>query len=319
MHTIVLAIDQGNFDLKYFDGLEAKAIRSVRFKLPKGRLPLTSNNTSPLIEFEDQLYHFGYQAYKYRKQSHTVEEEKEASALLNTLPCIEPYHSEFKLHIHTSHPEPDKAEEIISKQLIRSIDYKRNGKAMRVHIESVRVEPEGYPAYTYAKSLADLIPDSGFTVVIDIGGGTWLSRLIDNKDGEIIDSTVSKRGGAYELATAIKFDERLCKALGDQPAAGMIMNGFADGSHHYPDNPRASWKPYLAEHLDPWFKGIFGEVKNQYQPYFPRIRRFLVTGGSSHLIAHKIQGIPLFALIPEPRFANVRGLLPMAIAQKAIA
>ncbi|NEP56374.1 MAG: hypothetical protein F6K31_05035 [Symploca sp. SIO2G7] len=315
MKNYTLALDEGNFDLKYLDGSnKPKAIRSVRFQLPNGRFPLSSSNTSPLIEFDGKRYHFGYQAYKYRRQSHTVEEEKEQVALLNALACIEQYEPEFTLTIHTSHPEPEKAADTMRKQLVRTVCYKRNSQLIKAHIKAVHISHEGYPAYQYAKSLG-LVPDDGFTVVIDIGGGTWLSRLIDD-DGEIIDSTVSKRGGAYDLATAIKFDDRLAKALGDKPDAGMIANGFADGSHHYPHNPDASWKIWLDEHLEPWFKGIFGEVRNQYQPYLPRVRKFLVTGGASHLIAHKVQAAPLFAVIPEPRFANVRGLMPVTKTKK---
>jgi hypothetical protein len=162
-----------------------------------------------------------------------------------------------------------------------------------------------------------LVPEQGLTVVIDIGGGTWLSRLID-EEGEILDSSVSERGGAYSLAADISFDARLGNAINDQPDPGVIMNGFANGTHYYGEDPNATWKDWLDEYLDPWFKGIFGKVKTQYKPFLPRVRRFLVTGGSSHLITQKIQNIPLFAMTSEPRFDNVRGLLPTGKQAKVV-
>jgi len=42
-----------------------------------------------------------------------------------------------------------------------------------------------------------------------------------------------------------------------------------------------------------------------------RVTRFLVTGGSSHLITERLAGRKLFAVMPEPQFANVRGLFPI--------
>ena len=62
-------------------------------------------------------------------------------------------------------------------------------------------------AYHYGKSQG-MIPSNGYTIVIDIGGGTWLTRLVDG-DGEVIDENIMDRGGTYELATAISFDRRL--------------------------------------------------------------------------------------------------------------
>jgi len=45
METAVIAVDRGNYDLKFWNGSrEPKTIRSVKFKLPRGRLPLEANS-----------------------------------------------------------------------------------------------------------------------------------------------------------------------------------------------------------------------------------------------------------------------------------
>jgi hypothetical protein len=311
METAVYAVDTGNYDLKFWNGSgDPKAIRSVKFKLPRGRHALKANSLNPVIELNGSRYHFGFRAYDYRKQVHTTETEKAHEILLNVLGCVKPIAPEFKLHVHTSHPRPELFEQEIFKQLLGTHPYGYNGQNVIAHIESVSVEPEGLAAWRYANSTG-LIPKQGLTIVIDIGGGTWLSRLID-ESGEILDSSVSERGGAYSLAADISFDPRLGNAINDQPDPGVIMNGFANGTHYYGEDPNASWKDWLDEYLEPWFKGIFGKVKTQYKPFLPRVRRFLVTGGSSHLIANKIDSIPLFSMSSEPRFDNVRGLLPIS-------
>ena len=313
METLVLAADLGNYDLKYWDGNgKPKAIRSTKFKIPNGRKALKSDNLNPLVELNGERFHFGHRAYLYRSQSHTVETEKANEALLNLLACVEPVATEFKLHVHTSHPSDEQFEKSITKQLVGTHYFKRNGKEAVVTIESVAVEPEGLGAWKHSKNLG-LVPEMGLSVVLDIGGGTWLSRLL-SPDGEIIESTVSERGGAYDLAVNIASDDRLKDAVQDQPDPAVVMDGFASGSHYYAANASASWRPWLNEYLEPWFKGIFGKVSNQYKRYLPQITRILVTGGSAHLVEDKLKGLSPFLVIPEPRFSNVRGLLPTAKA-----
>jgi hypothetical protein len=309
--TRTLAMDAGNYDLKFWDGVgHPKAIRSVRYQLPSGRDAVRYSEASPLIELPDGIrYHFGAQAYKYRRQQQTVVENKVEMARLHLYACLEPLEgaTEFSLNIYASTPEPNRNEDAIRQQLLGMHEFKRNGLDYRVLVEQVEVEREGMGAYHYAQRLG-LIPESGYTIVVDIGGGTWLSRLVD-AEGEVIDENVMDRGGSYDLATSISFDRRLTNALGTTADPSLIMDGFRS-EHVYADT-ELSWAPWLEEHLDPWFKGIFQTVKAQYTPYMARVTRFLVTGGGSHLISERLQGRRLFAVMGDPQFANVRGLFPV--------
>jgi hypothetical protein len=304
-----LALDAGNYDLKFYDGIgQPKAIRSVRFQLPQGRDPVRYSDTSPLVELPDgRRYHFGIQAYKYRRQQQTVIENKVELARLHLYACLEPIAadmSEFPLHLYVSTPEVAKNQIALKQQLLGWHEFKRNNVEFRVNVQRVEVEREGMGAYYYAKAMG-LIPTNGYTIVIDIGGGTWLTRLVD-ADGEVIDENVMDRGGAYDLATSISFDKRLTNALGTSADPGIIMDGFKAG-HIYADTD-LSWKPWLEEHLDPWFRGIFQTIKAQYTPYMARVTRFLVTGGSSYLITERLVGRKLFLVLNDPQFANVCGL-----------
>lgn len=304
----MLALDAGNYDLKFFGGEgHPKAIRSVRYRLPQGRDAVSYSEASPLIELPNgSRYHFGAQAYKYRRQQQTVIENKVELARLHLYACVEPMGSlsEFPLDLYVSTPDPARHAAAIQEQLEGEHEFVRNGIEFRVNVESVTVEREGVGAYRYAQTQG-LIPDSGYTIVIDIGGGTWLTRLLD-ADGEVIDENIMDRGGTYELAAAISFDRRLSDGLGSTPDPCVVMDGFRVG-HSYADT-EISWADWLDEYLDSWFKGIFQTVKAQYTPYLPRVTRFLVTGGGSHLIGDRLQGHKLFAVLGDPQFANVRGL-----------
>ncbi|WP_421658725.1 ParM/StbA family protein [Leptothermofonsia sp. ETS-13] len=307
----ILALDAGNYDLKFWDGVgHPKAIRSVRFQLPQGRDSVRYSEASPLVELADGTrFHFGGQAYKYRRQQQTVIENKVELSRLHLYACLEPWENktEFALSVYASTPDPAKSEDAIRQQLLGMHEFKRNGIDYRVLVERVEVEREGMGAYHYAQRMG-LIPDSGYTIVIDIGGGTWLTRLVD-AEGEVIDENVMDRGGTYELATSISFDRRLTDALGTSADPSIVMDGFRAG-HTYADTG-LSWLPWLEEHLEPWFKGIFQTVRAQYTPYMARVTRFLVTGGGSHLISERLQGRKLFAVMGDPQFANVRGLFPI--------
>ncbi len=307
----IMALDAGNYDLKFWDGNgHPKAIRSVRYQLPLGRDAVRYTDASPLVELADgSRFHFGAQAYKYRRQQQTVIENKVELSRLHLYACLEPWNglTEFSLSLYASTPEPARNEDAIRQQLLGLHEFKRNGLEYRVLVDKVEVEREGMGAYHYAQRLG-LIPDSGYTIVVDIGGGTWLTRLVDT-EGEVIDENVMDRGGTYELATSISFDRRLTDQLGTSADPSVIMDGFRNG-HGYADTG-LSWEPWLEEHLEPWFKGIFQTVRAQYTPFMPRVTRFLVTGGGSHLISERLQGRKLFAVMGDPQFANVRGIFPV--------
>ncbi|MEO0409633.1 MAG: hypothetical protein AAF289_20015, partial [Cyanobacteria bacterium P01_A01_bin.135] len=194
-----LALDAGNYDLKFYDGVShPKAIRSVRYQLPQGRDPVSYSDASPLIELPDGTrYHFGAQAYKYRRQQQTVIENKIELARLHLYTCLEPLNgvsSSFPVSLQLSTPEPSKHRDALKEQLLGVHEFTRNEIDFCVNVEEVNVVREGMGAYWCAKNEGH-IPNSGYTIVIDIGGGTWLTRLVDG-EGEVIDENVMNRGGS---------------------------------------------------------------------------------------------------------------------------
>lgn len=127
-----LALDAGNYDLKFWDGTgNPKAIRSIRFQLPQGRDAVRYSDHSPLIELPDGTrYHFGTQAYKYRRQQQTVVENKIDLARLHLYACIESDKAaedicQFSLNLHVSTPEPARNQDVLRAQLMGIHEFKR--------------------------------------------------------------------------------------------------------------------------------------------------------------------------------------------------
>ena len=165
------------------------------------------------------------------------------------------------------------------------------------------------------------MPARGYTCLIDLGGSTWLSTIY-KPNGEIVSHDAYERQGTFALATSIAKDERLAKPLIEQfsvsaPDAITVQSGFTQ-NHYYGDS-ELCWADWLPEYLDPWWKGIIQTLKARYQAYLPNIKRFLITGGGSHLITHKVAASPLFLVMPDASTANVVGAFHYASDESRIA
>lgn len=301
----LVSLDFGNFTLKSFDGVNLTQIRSLQTPLAQGQQMLKSTNESPVIEHNGQRWHVGTQASRYPTTEATVQGDKAQLALLHLKVCIK---ESGEYHIVVSHHSPQQYEGLLSTALLGHHSYVRNGQHIDATITEVQVIPEGLGAYQLAAQRL-CVPRRGYTVLIDLGGSTWLSTLYAS-DGEVIDHDVHERAGTYALAAAIAKDNRLATPVHQRyavtsPDPVVIQAGFTQG-HFYGDSDLC-WGDWLAEYLDPWWKGIVQRLKSRYQQHLPNVKRFVVTGGGSHLISHKVQASPAFLVLPEASTANVVG------------
>ena len=307
MKLNTVALDFGNYELKVCDGGDrALAIRSIHRKLPKGVHALKGYKNSPLVETENTRFHFGHQAGKYSTHEKTVVADKALLARLHLYACLDAPEGRYRLIV--SHHSPEVVADGLRKVLVGKHQYRRNGQDCSFEVKQVEVVPEGMGAYWAAKQ-AGFTPTTGHTIVIDIGGGSWLYRVVAS-DGEIIAQSVSDRLGSYALAAQIAMDDRLKTPLRrynlTSADVGVVLDGFAQG-HVYAETG-ISWKDWLGEYLDPWFQGIFAQIRADCASYLPFTRRFVVTGGGAHLVAHKVRGNDAFVVMPDPNFANVTGM-----------
>ena len=179
MSPTTLAFDFGNFELKYLDSKgQPRAIRSIHYRLPQGVNALSTREMSPVIEADGTRYHFGTQAAKYAQHEKTVIADKALLARLHLYACMEATEGTFDLVV--SHHSPANAVKDLRKALVARHQFIRNGKRHDITVKGLKVVPEGIGAY-WAAARAGFTFPTGYTIVIDLGGGTWLSRVIDLK------------------------------------------------------------------------------------------------------------------------------------------
>ncbi|NER28653.1 MAG: ParM/StbA family protein [Symploca sp. SIO1C4] len=317
MHTLKLFLDSGNDSIKWltvneFNRLsEPAAIRSIRASITEGNAIVGRvSNQTPVLELNGKTYHYGTAAYDYAMVHHIAKGDKASEILPNCLACIKPPKSEFKIQLVTSHPDPDGYRERLTGELEGSHRFTRNKEKAIAHIKGadIQVEQEGIGSWYYAQSKG-LIPETGLTIIIDIGGATVISLLV-KADGTIIDydRNANDKTGALGLAQLVAKDKRLTSKLQGRVEPGLILDGFADGSHYYGDQFEASWKDWLDDYRKPWYRNILETAAARYSSHFGRVRRILITGGSSLLVGDlgTTEGIAKFC--PDGRFANVQGL-----------
>ncbi|MBD2025248.1 hypothetical protein [Leptolyngbya sp. FACHB-711] len=308
MSLTTIALDPGNFQIKVCDGTEQpRSIRSVQYRLPRGVNALKALRNSPIIEFEDGTrYHVGHQAFKYASQEQTVTTDKAQLARLHFYSAIAQTAGDVRLIV--SHHSPEVYAHVLTASLAGKHSFKRNGQQHQVNVVNVEVVPEGIGAYWQAQA-AGFTSNSGYSIVLDLGGSSWLYRVID-ADGDIIAGDVGDRFGSYHLAKQIAADDRLKTPLRrfgiTSPDVGSILDGFTRG-HCYQETG-ISWAAWFPEYLDPWFKQILGTVQSACTAHLPSTRRFIVAGGAAHLVEAKLRGVNPFVVMPNPEFANVQGM-----------
>ena len=305
-HTLnTLSLDFGNFNLKSFNGKTLQTIRSLQTPLAKGQKTLKATDASPIIERDGQRWHVGSQCSRYPSTQATVKGDKTQLAQLHLSACVA-VSGQYQLIV--SHHSPDDYRDFLGSALRGRHSYTRNGQSIHITVQSVEVIAEGFGAYQLAK-MRNYILGRGYTVLIDLGGSTWLSTVYA-PDGEVIDHDAHERQGTFALAAAIAKDERLAKPLIERysvssPNPVLVQDGFTQG--HFYGESDLCWADWLPEYLDPWWKNIIQTLKARYQDKLPSVRRFLVTGGGSKLIAHKLASSQAFLVMPEADTASVQG------------
>jgi hypothetical protein len=311
MQTLQIAIDLGNFELKFkTPSTQPKAIRSARMRLTAGmRTRLMADGANPIVEVNDVTWHLGYRAFEYPQQQLTVEEQKTDNLLLHVLACIRPLAEQFEVKLIISHPTPEFAATLIKSTLLGSHPYSYNARQAIAHITSVEVVEESVGTFHYLKAFYPHLLPVGDTLLIDVGGGTVLTKILDSQ-GNILDRQDFERMGAYYLANRLSKDARLYQAVGTQPDIGLILNGIAEGTHQYgkASNRGITWSHYLDEYLADWGRSILTKCQSAYQSKMADIGAFLFTGGSSLLLKPRLDGKNLMVFSPELRFANVLGM-----------
>lgn len=311
-----VALDVGNFAIKRINQGDSQAlvIRSLYAEIFHGVTPKNHKPDSPIVIWGNDRYHFGSQAFKYPTGCNPVaigdktETKNFQRAMLASFTPIESQTNyQVDLRVSVPNPEMNGIGDRLTQELPGFYQFTRNGVPLAVEVTNVIVEREGIPAYRYAQSL-DLVPDRGYTLLIDIGGSTWNVMVIDS-EGDLVGEPHSydKQGG-IGLAMMIADNSRLRVALGDEPDLAVIMDGITNGSHQYGEKD-ICWKSWFSDYLDAWYLRNMQFTQARCKAYLSNVTKILFTGGNALLLREKLEGKALTEVITDPTLANCRGML----------
>lgn len=317
--TTHYVVDVGNYNIKSLQtgNTSPLVIRSLVTDATNFRKQTGTANT-PLMFIDGKSYHFGSKAYDYPDYQPIVLGDKTSPILFRNavLATIQPETDNETIDVELSITLPNDFadKDALRESLLGTHQYRLNGLSAQVTIHSVNTHLEGEPAYLYAKSL-NLVPDTGYTLLVDIGGGTW-NVLVFNPSGDVIGQPMSiDQGGGIALARLIANDSQLiAKLRGDIADVALIQDGLTNSVHEYGETG-ISWEGTLDAHLNTWFRGGIDRTMSMVKPYLPKVKRILFTGGNAHLLREYIEKGKINAIIPTPELANVLGMFSLGVSR----
>ena len=287
----IVVFDNGNHQSWSYAGEETPAppVRSLVMSLPEGQRPRPSTPTSPIIEVEKQRYHFGAETALYDTPHAIANGNKLDHSLLMFLATVPDRVNRQEIDVVALHHSPENDADClrIRGALQGAHEWIRNGVEMSVSVRRVSVELEG--AGTWHFLHPDGYADS-WSLLIDIGGGSWVACVLDNA-GRVRDSIASSKGGTIALARSIAKDSRLTKKVLDRGHThvdlGEVMTGLECG-HRYVDDPGLSWEDWLEDYVPRWWQQLKSAARSDFHHYGKRIGEVIVTGGGAHLVADAV-------------------------------
>lgn len=314
------SIDIGNAFTLSFNGRHYNEARSCITTIPT---KLNYRGGDGRIEYSGKLYHIGDSALKYPQFRSLAENDKQVDILdsvvltLAVLPNKGKVEQETGIVLQVPNTLTTYQHELV-KALNDSHIWIQDGKQYCTRIQVKQVYQEGFGSWYVAKR-SKLLPEVGYTLVLDIGGGTSIVSMIDNQTAEVMPnvSTYQKRG-VIGLANMLRDDlEFRLSNSGNIPSVTQIFTAIEEGTFqvgHNGTNFKEKYEFYSKE----WFNALFkGAVVNDFQEFFIRreITKILITGGGSHVVRPMVEaaiskpGIGrLFAMSPNPLTDNVTGI-----------
>ena len=298
-----------------------RLIRSVRARLFAGQRALKGLNDTPVLELSNgELYHIGTQALKYPNREATADDTKIDPQVF--LPLIlatfKPLQgkTEYSVNLHWSLPDPrlNNCGVELQQLLNGTHKFKLNGRDFKVRIKAHDPQFEGHALALEARETG-AVADSGYTLLIDIGGGTWNILVVD-EFGEVLDSiSYTDRGGVY-IAAQIAANQLFKDRLGFEPEIAPLMDAIASGQDHYPEHKDATFDDILENVVSVWYPQGMNVLKTRLASYLPLVTGFVYTGGNAELLRNYktkagtlLGDHPLVFIPKEPNLSNIKAMI----------
>lgn len=279
------------------------------------------------ISYQGNLYHVGESALKYPKFRLQAERDKQVASnhldsLLLALVGLTPIKGSLpdETHIVIQVPSTLTSYQHELVKLFNGVhSWSLDGKSYTTRLVVNSVYQEGYGSWYVAKR-AKMLPQVGYTLVLDIGGGTSIVSMIDNQSGEVMPnvSTYGARG-VIDLVNMLRGDLDLrLDNYNDIPSVHQLFSAIENKTYRI-GHTGANIKDYVNIYVPQWWKALFQEtVVNDFKPFFVRreITKVLVTGGGAEVVRPLIEAAQqkpgdvgkMFAIASDPLNDNVKGI-----------
>lgn len=315
------SLDIGNGFSVLYDGRKTQNIRSVvaEFNAPANKRP-----GDGWVVFNGKHYHVGDAAYRYDMYRSMAVTDKQVNgniidSIILTLYLIAPNRGSMPAATDIILQVPSK-NSAYQHELVKALNgakgWSVDGKSYDTLIRVQDVFQEGFGAWYMARRQG-LIPNGGYTLVIDIGAGTAISALIESTSGEVIRTDSYAKSGVIYLANLLSNDYELRYQNGGKIVrTDQLFNAFEDGSFQI-GATGANFREFYNVYSAQWWKHIWTQVVNSFHTQFDRndVARVLITGGGAELVRRFIEAAKtkpefreLFAISGSPLTDNVTGI-----------
>ena len=316
--VIHAAFDPGNRSILFYDGQTKVELASTYSQLIGDRAPQRMDRQSALItlqssegspEFNDWRYVLGTAAQNQRKFERVYNRPKFEESLLYLLPCVAQAfddRDEITLNLHINATEADVNESTLKQKLLGTTRFHCEGRDVNLKVAQVTAFEEGLGAFFLHQAHQPTQPGK-FYGVLNLGGATLDALLCDHQGYVYIDNSFrSPKGGAFDLCIELK--NTIAAAY--EQARHIPIDFFMDAvkSGDYTLNGDYDFTDLVQPTVDSWFRDLLGNVKAQWETYFHRIDRYVITGGGAYLVKDKLANLNRFHLAIDPIFDNVVGI-----------
>jgi hypothetical protein len=318
---MLISADIGNSFAVAFNGSEIHTSRSVIAPVSS---PLNARKGTGLITYEEKQYHVGDNAFKYDMYRMMATNDKQVGSsytdslilLLNIIAQFKPVQELTYIIIQVPDTFTSYHHDFV--KLINGIKvWSCDNQEYYSRLVVKAVYQEGFGSWYMAKR-ADIITDiEGYTIVIDIGGGTVITTLIANDSEEVLKTYTYRGKGMVALANLLVQDYDLILANdGVVITIEQVFKGFEDETYRIGLNG-ANFKPFITRYVREWWLSIWQNVVNTYkkQLHDRVITKVLVTGGGAHVVKPFVEATrnkpgysDLFEIAHNPLLDNVIGI-----------
>lgn len=291
MNTLIL--DFGNSHIKArVNGAFISPIRSCVKVFKDSDKVSKGNESNPVIGYAEKYYQYGEAARDFYGYENLVHRDKENNLIPGIFAAINPIkltgEGTKQIDLTLLNPDAEAHEtDLVAMFKGKTFEYSYNGIECSIEITSVTVEEEGYRSYQKA-NLLGLVPDTGYTLISDIGGGTWNIKVYNNTAGTLYKLQSYKKAGAIKLGELLADSPEIRKVLGTVDA-GLILDAIKDGTYtltgyNSDKEVRVNFSKQFKEVVREWSNAPIKRIYNDLRDIFPRINLFLFTGGGAHFV-----------------------------------